>query len=378
MLLSKKNLVTDRSKEKFFFGEYSGFQRYDWYSHNQLESLDRKQQAQLWFPEEISMIHEPKSFIELPEHNQKQIKANLTFQTLMDSGQNRGLDNILIPLVTSSGLEGCLKTQAYFEYIHSRSYSHIIKSVFPNPTDVFDEYCEYPEIKTRINDEIDTYESLEGSLEENDENKLKILEACLRIQFLEGVKFYVSFLTTYMINKYSAGGNKIPNLTKIIKLINNDEDIHLVIFSFILKTLRSEQHQGFSHLFDDSLSRKARKIAKKVYQDELEWAKYLLSMGPIPGLTIENIDGFLKFFVDDRLKKCGFQPIWNAQKTDLVKEFQEIKNISSENQMLQEVDSITYSKGVMKKDTKLEIYNGETLENELEKILNGEIVNVAS
>ena len=125
------------------------------------------------------------------------------------------------------------------------------------------------------------------------------------------------------------------------------------------------------------MSRKARKIAKKVYQDELEWAKYLLAMGPIPGLTIENIDGFLKFFVDDRLKKCGFQPIWNAPKTDLVKEFQEIKNISSENQMLQEVDSITYSKGVMKKDTKLEVYNDEILENELEKILNGD-GNVAS
>lgn len=279
-IVDYNNLVPDRNNEKWFFGEYSGVQRFDYIFYPFTEKLTLLQLQQFWMPNEIALHEDRKNFLELSPENQEHIKLNLTFQTLMDSSQEAGLGLALAPAITAPSLLQCIRTQEFFELIHSMSYSHIVREMFDSPTYLFDTYFKEEKIKYRTKDEIDLYEDfMVKHNDSSDENKLRLLKLCYRIQLLEGVKFYVSFLTTYIINKYAGRGNLIPNIAKTIKLIHQDESLHLMIFSYIIRTLRKDQSQGFTDLFTPEVEEMFRQESMKVYEDELDWARYLLSVG---------------------------------------------------------------------------------------------------
>ena len=47
-------------------------------------------------------------------------------------------DGLFIPYCSLPELEACMEVWGFMEMIHSRSYTHIIKNVYSDPSDVFD------------------------------------------------------------------------------------------------------------------------------------------------------------------------------------------------------------------------------------------------
>ncbi len=357
------------AKQKIFFGEYNGFQRYDIYKNNFSKIIERAMRQAFWTPEEISLLHDRENFKNLPPEIQDVLIYNILFQTLMDSGQNRGLDKVMAELVTESEWEAVFKTQAFFELIHSLSYSHIIREMFAsNASEIFDRVYQVEEIKNRINKEIDAYDEIEylmntKNLEENDENKMKILKLLIHIYFLEGLKFYISFMTTYMIN--CAYKDAISGVTKIIKLINFDEDMHVAVVSGLINILRKDPHEGFTHLFDNGwFEEQTYAIVDGIIKDELNWGKFLLSIGKVPGLTNEIFKEFMNYYANDRLKIIGLEPKYQVSKNcDIIEWFKTYKDINKDNTAQQEAQALNYNIGTMTDDIK-----GIDLEKELEEL----------
>ena len=152
------DLVVPIKDIKIFLGKYNGFQRYDVYKHPFSKVIEKSMRQAFWTPEEISMIADRENFKNLPDHIKEVFINNLLFQTFMDSVQNRGLDSVMSELVTSSEWESVFKSQAYFELIHSLSYSHIIREMFSsNATEIFDRIYDIPMIKNRTDKEIEAY-----------------------------------------------------------------------------------------------------------------------------------------------------------------------------------------------------------------------------
>lgn len=357
----ERNLINLDKKVNFanqtiFFGEYNGFQRYDIYKNDFSKKIERAMRQAFWTPEEISLIHDRENFKSLPFEIQEILIHNILFQTLMDSGQNRGLDKVMAELVTESEWEAVFKTQAFFELIHSLSYSHIIREMFAaDATNIFDRVYNIEEIKNRINKEIDAYDEIKamlnhGKIENNDENKQKILKLLIHIYFLEGLKFYVSFMVTYMIN--SSYKDAISGVTKIIKLINFDEDLHVAVVSGLLNILRKNKEEGFSHLFENGwFEEQVYEIVDGIVKDELRWGKFLLSLGTIPGLTNEVFKEFMHFYANDRLKMIGVEPIYNVSKyADIIDWFKTYKDINKDNTAQQEAQALNYNIGTMAND----------------------------
>lgn len=362
------NLVIPIKDTKIFLGKYNGFQRYDIYKHPFAKVIERSMRQAFWTPEEISLISDRENFKELPSHIQEVLINNLLFQTFMDSVQNRGLDSCMSEIVSSSEWEAVFKSQAYFELIHSLSYSHIIREMFSsNATEIFDRIYDIPQIKHRTDSEIEAYsiikQVLNGQLEISDEEKKKhILSLLISIFFLEGLKFYISFMVTYMIN--SAYQDAIPGVTKIIKLINFDEDMHVAVVGGLINILKRDKNEGFSHLFEDNwFKNKANEIVSKIVIDEIEWGNYLLSFGPIPSLTKEVFENFMKYYANDRLKRIGLDPLYEVQKTDIVDWFNVYKDINKDNTAQQEATALNYNIGTMEMD-----YEDKDLKKELERL----------
>ncbi|MEG2974152.1 MAG: ribonucleotide-diphosphate reductase subunit beta, partial [Malacoplasma sp.] len=278
------------------------------------------------------------------------------FQTFMDSVQNRGLDSCMSELVTSSEWEAVFKSQAYFELIHSLSYSHIIREMFSsNATEIFDRIYEIPQIKHRTDKEIEAYSVIKNIIENKidislEEKKKHVLILLVNIFFLEGLKFYISFMVTYMIN--TAYNDAIPGITKIIKLINFDEDMHVAVVGGLINILMKAEDEGFTHLFQSEWFKKeVYKIVDNTIEDELKWGDYLLSFGPIPSLTREVFKSFMMYYANDRLKRIGLEPLYkDVKKTDIVDWFNIYKDINKDNTAQQEANALNYNIGAMDMD----------------------------
>lgn len=361
------DLIQKPKDIKIFLGKYNGFQRYDIIKYPFAKQIEANMRQAFWTPEEISLISDRENFKDLPEHAQQVIISNLLFQTLMDSAQNRGLDSIMSELVTSSEWEAVFKTQAFFELIHSLSYSHIIREMFSSDaTSIFDRIYMIDEIKHRTDKEINEYSLLKEYINGNhpewseEETKKHILTLLVRIYFLEGLKFYISFMVTYMIN-YSYN-DAISGIAKIIKLINFDEDMHVAVVGGLIRILMREEVEGFSELFKSAwFKTKVNEIVTSIVEDELKWAEYLLSFGPIPSLTIDVFTNFMHYYANDRMKKINLEPIFkNVSKPEIVTWFDMYKDINKDNTAQQESTALNYNIGNMSMD-----YN----ENDLEKML---------
>lgn len=350
------NLFVKSKDIKIFFGQYNGFQRYDIYKHNFSKIIERLMRQAFWTPEEISLVADRENFKELPSHIQEILINNLLFQTFMDSVQNRGLDSCMSELVTSSEWEAVFKSQAYFELIHSLSYSHIIREMFSsNSTEIFDRIYKIPQIKNRTNKEIEAYsiikQIIENKLDISLEDKKKhLLILLVHIFFLEGLKFYISFMVTYMIN--TAYNDAIPGITKIIKLINFDEDMHVAVVGGLINILMKIEEEGFTDLFKTNwFENEVYRIVNEIVEDELKWGEYLLSFGPIPSLTKEVFKSFMMYYANDRLKRIGLKPLYNdTKKTDIVDWFNIYKDINKDNTAQQEANALNYNIGAMDMD----------------------------
>lgn len=340
--------------DQIFFGEYSGFQRYDDPAFPSAVKLEESMRNAFWNPNEISMRDDAVKFHLMPTPVQDAMCSIWFYQTLMDSAQNRGLEETISLFVTNPEFEALFKTWGYFEMIHSLSYSHIIRGIFMDSTPVFERNFSNMDIINRVKSEIEQYSDIAAYAEDlagaefSEENAKKIIELILTIYALEGIKFYASFLYTYLIHDRYAS---IPGATRIIKLIAFDELMHTVSSTVLLKELRKDPR--FSEILEREWFREtAQKHFLKVFNDESNFAKYLRDvLGEFTPISEENTNNFLKYWVDKRLNDIDVDGIFgNFEETPIVRWFNEYGDLNLQNSALQESDSAVYNIGTMVDD----------------------------
>jgi ribonucleotide reductase beta subunit family protein with ferritin-like domain len=139
----------DFTKQPMFFGEDQNTQRFDTFKYPIFDKLTQQQLGYFWRPEEVSLQKDRADYANFRPEQKHIFTANLKYQTLLDSVQGRGPALAFLPYVSLPELEACIITWDFFETIHSRSYTHIIKNIYPDPADVFDKIMDDAEILKR-------------------------------------------------------------------------------------------------------------------------------------------------------------------------------------------------------------------------------------
>ena len=129
-----------------FLDEGLGMQRYDTLKYKQFDKLTDKQLGFFWRPEEVDVSRDSKDFKDLTDHEQHIFTSNLKRQILLDSVQGRSPNLAFLPLITLPEIETWVETWAFSETIHSRSYTHIIRNIYSDPSKVFDSMLDSKEI----------------------------------------------------------------------------------------------------------------------------------------------------------------------------------------------------------------------------------------
>ena len=203
----------DTKKQPMFFGQPLGIQRYDSYKYPVFDRITTQQLGYFWRPEEVSLQKDRGDYQTLYPEQKHIYTSNLKYQIMLDSVQGRGPGMAFIPYCSLPELEACMEVWGFMEMIHSRSYTYIIKNVYPNPSDVFDKILDNDRILERSATVTHSYDDFINSAQEYGtsaawrhaqegaghfkqeryELKRKLYRAIANVNILEGIRFYVSF-----------------------------------------------------------------------------------------------------------------------------------------------------------------------------------------
>jgi ribonucleoside-diphosphate reductase beta chain len=318
---------TDHTKSLAFLDTNGtpAVQRYDVLKYRQFDKLTDKQLGFFWRPEEIDVVQDAKDFKELTDFEKHIFTSNLKRQILLDSVQGRSPNLAFLPLATIPELETWIETWAFNETIHSRSYTHIIRNVYANPSEVFDELMDLEEIVTCAQDISKYYDDLieygnwyrmlgVGTHTVNGKKivvdmyqlKKKLWLALNSVNALEGIRFYVSFACSWAFAELK----KMEGNAKIIKLIARDENIHLGSTQTLLKLLPTDDPDYA--LIKAETKAECEQMFLAAAAQEKAWAKYLFKDGSMIGLNEVLLAQYIDWLTCKRMTAvgldCGMKP----------------------------------------------------------------------
>ena len=365
----------DHTKSLAFLDEAGtpAIQRFDTLKYRQFDKLTDKQLGFFWRPEEVDVLRDAKDFKELTEYEKHIFTSNLKRQILLDSVQGRSPNLAFLPIATIPELETWIETWAFNETIHSRSYTHIIRNVYSDPSTVFDGLRDIKEIVDCAKDISHYYDDLIESVQyynllgvgkhkvngkqvvvDRYELKRKLWLCLNSVNALEGIRFYVSFACSWAFAELK----KMEGNAKIIKLIARDENVHLGSTQTLLKILPQDD-KDFVKLREET-KEECEKMFLNAAKQERDWAEYLFKDGSMIGLNTELLCQYIDWLTCKRMTavglscgiKTGSNPLPWTQKWIAGGEVQVAP---------QETEISSYVIGGTKQDVDSDTFNGFTL-----------------
>lgn len=353
----------DPTKVKAFFDDPVTIARYDKQKYPFLEKLTQSQLGFFWRPEEIDVYRDAKDFKGLTVHEQHIFTSNLKRQILLDSVQGRAPTAAFGPICSLPELENWILTWAFSESIHSRSYTHIIRNVYSDPSVIFDGMMDMKEIVDCAGDISKYYDSL---IEMNNRLALNIIDkdiyrhkkalwlALMSVNILEGVRFYVSFACSWAF----AEVKKMEGNAKIIKLIARDENLHLAGTQQLLKVLPTDDND-FINIREETKDECIKMFVDAVNQEKA-WAKYLFQDGSMIGLNETLLNDYIEWIANKRMTAVGLPNQYKSGSNPLPWTQKWISG--AEVQVApQETEITSYIGGGVKKDVNNDSFKGFSL-----------------
>ena len=317
----------DTKSQPMFFGAPLGVQRYDSYKYPVFEKLNNQMLGYFWRPEEVSLQKDRGDYQSLRPEQKHIFTSNLKYQILLDSVQGRGPGMALAPYCALPELEGALNTWQFMEMIHSRSYTYIIKNIYPNPSEVFDTILDDQRILARASSVTRAYdEFLEVAQEwgtgcmwepvmsgnttkewQERELKRKLYLAVANVNILEGIRFYVSFACSFAFGELKL----MEGSAKIISLISRDENQHLVLTQQMIKNWQKGDDPVMQEIVEQEKDT-VTEMFRNAVEEEKEWAQYLFKDGTMIGLNDKLLIKYVEWIANKRMRAVGLQPLYDA------------------------------------------------------------------
>ena len=316
----------DTKKQPMFFGRPLGVQRYDSYKYPVFDRLTQQQLSYFWRPEEVSLQKDRSDYQTLRPEQKHIFTSNLKYQILLDSVQGRGPGMAFIPYCSLPELEACMEVWGFMEMIHSRSYTYVIKNIYPDPSEVFDTILDDEKILERAQSVTHAYDEFINTAHEYDtsnwwkENwrdsptgawerrdlKKKLYRAIANVNILEGIRFYVSFACSFAFGELKL----MEGSAKIISLIARDESQHLVLTQNILKKWQEGDDPEFKEIVEEEKPY-VKQMFQKCVDEEKAWAEYLFQSGSMIGLNDKLLHQYVEWIANKRMKTIGLDPIYD-------------------------------------------------------------------
>lgn len=248
-----------------------------------------------WTPEKVSLVDDRVTIKELTKDELSAFKNTLSFLIALDSMQVSNLPNIA-DYITAPEVSGLFTIQAFQELIHSQSYQYLLQELFPNVDreEIYNYWRNNPLLLKRNKFIAEQYQKF------IDDKTLENFKIALAANFaLEGIYFYNGFQFFYQL----AARNKVANVGRMIKYIENDEVTHVSMFANIIREVFDFSNESDKNIILNTIS--------SAVEQEVEWGLEVYG-DKILGISAESTESYIKYLANQRTKLLGLGVLYKG------------------------------------------------------------------
>ena len=188
---------------------------------------------------------------------------------------------------------------ASMETVHIAAYSHLLDTI-GMPEAEYSAFLEYKEMK----DKYDYMQGFDVKSKHNIAMTMAVFSA-----FTEGLQLFASFAILLNFPRF----NKMKGMGQIVTWSVRDETLHCNSMIRLFKDFIKEEPQ----IWTDKLKKEIYDACKTIVQHEDAFIDLAFQMGPLNGLTADEVKKYIRFIGNRRLEQLGLNPIYDVKKNPL-------------------------------------------------------------
>jgi ribonucleoside-diphosphate reductase beta chain len=258
------------------------------------------QQRIHWLPEEVPMADDVKQWsTELNPSEKNLLTQIFRFFTQSDVEVNGAYLKYFTQVFKSTEVLMMMTSFANMETVHIAAYSHLLDTIGMPETE-YSAFMEYSEMK-------DKYDFLH-SVNVDDDHSVAVAMAIFAA-FTEGLSLFASFAMLMNFPRF----NKMKGMGQIVTWSVRDETLHVQSMIKLFNTFISENPS----IWTERLKTEITDACKKIVDMEDKFIDLAFEMGPIEGMTPKDVQNYIRFIADRRLRSLNLDPVYNIEKNPL-------------------------------------------------------------
>tara|TARA_R110002074_G_scaffold123683_2_gene259536 strand:- start:12018 stop:12998 length:981 start_codon:yes stop_codon:yes gene_type:complete len=258
-----------------------------------------KHEQSHWLHTEVPMSEDVKDWKNKLTDSEKGFLTNIfRFFTQGDIDVASGYVDNYLPHFPQPEVRMMLMGFAAREALHVAAYSHLIETL-GMPESTYNEFLEYQAMA-------DKHEYFKELSAANGDRASIATNIAAFSAFTEGMQLFSSFI---MLLNFPRHG-KMKGMGQIITWSIVDETMHA---ESMIKLFRSYIDENLD-IWNDDTKGKIYTIAEKMVELEDKFIDLAFAMGPMEGLTSEEVKKYIRYIADRRLISLGMRGIFKVKK----------------------------------------------------------------
>jgi ribonucleoside-diphosphate reductase beta chain len=188
---------------------------------------------------------------------------------------------------------------AAMETVHVAAYSHLLDTI-GMPESEYSAFMKYKEMK----DKYDYMQDFNVNSKEDIAKTVAVFSA-----FTEGLQLFASFAILLNFPRH----NKMKGMGQIVTWSVRDETLHCNSMIRIFKEFINENPE----IWTPKLKKELYEACRTIIAHEDAFIDLAFEMGPMEGLTAQEVKDYIRFIANRRLTQLGLEPIYDIDKNPL-------------------------------------------------------------
>jgi ribonucleoside-diphosphate reductase beta chain len=262
-----------------------------------------KHEQSHWLHTEVPMAEDVKDWQRKLSHEERAFLTNIfRFFTQGDIDVAGGYVSNYLPYFPQPEVRMMLMGFAAREALHVAAYSHLIETL-GMPESTYNEFLEYEAMREK-------HEYFLNLSAKNGTKESVAANIAAFSAFTEGMQLFSSFI---MLLNFPRHG-KMKGMGQIVTWSIVDETMHAESMIKLFRTYVEENLE----IWNDQLKSTIYSIAEKMVELEDKFIDLAFAMGPMEGLTQEEVKSYIRYIADRRLISLGMKGIFKIKKNPLL------------------------------------------------------------
>jgi ribonucleoside-diphosphate reductase beta chain len=258
------------------------------------------QQQVHWLPEEVPLADDVKDWRnKLSDSEQHLMTQIFRFFTQSDIEVNNCYMKHYAQVFQPTEVQMMLAAFSNIETVHIAAYSHLLDTLGMPETE-YSAFLQYKEMK----DKFDYMQDFNVKSNEDIARTLAVFGA-----FTEGLQLFASFAMLLNFPRF----NKMKGMGQIITWSVRDESLHCQSAIKLLHTFLSENPE----VNTPELERDLYNACKTIVIHEDAFIDLAFGLGPVEGLTADDVKSYIRYIADRRLSQLHLEPLYKIDKHPL-------------------------------------------------------------